>query len=349
MLKSIEFKKSSQQLISKKEGTSTLENLRELSAHIVKDISERLNMSERALLLGISTPGVAGSLSDNLLKKTMQLFIIEPDAILFSKGIEEQNEKNLPKNRMILYSINPTDLMLNPEIAEKIVTQTNISCYKDYCQTEQRIALASKEHPFIENESVDLCIMDLMTNRFDVSDFKKILKESFRTLRKNGKLILTAILTDEPIIKSFILKSEELNLPYFLPENELSVHLEKTGYHGITYKPLSEMPLIVVDGIELRYFVLEAFKGKQGPCFDQGHAVFYLGPWKEVIDDDEHSYKRGQRTAVCEKTYRILTQEPYADQFIGIPPYELTPLDLAPLFDCHTPLIRDPKITKGKR
>ncbi|MCI0538231.1 MAG: hypothetical protein L0Z50_23745 [Verrucomicrobiales bacterium] len=31
---------------------------------------------------------------------------------------------------------------------------------------------------------------------------------------------------------------------------------------------------------------LEAFKDKQGPCFERNQAVIYLGPFQEVLDDD---------------------------------------------------------------
>ena len=56
-------------------------------------------------------------------------------------------------------------------------------------------------------------------------------------------------------------------------------------------------------------------KGKDGPCIDKGQSVIYKGPFKHIEDDDDHTYQRGERTFVCEKTFNILQQEPYAQLF----------------------------------
>lgn len=87
-----------------------------------------------------------------------------------------------------------------------------------------------------------------------------------------------------------------------------------------------------VEGIEFRSVTVVAYKGKEGPCFDQKHAVVYRGPFREVVDDDGHVLRRGVRAAVCEKTYRILSQEPYRSRFELIPPCVIVPLEHAPAF-----------------
>ncbi len=58
---------------------------------------------------------------------------------------------------------------------------------------------------------------------------------------------------------------------------------------------------------------------------------------------------RGQRTAVCDKTYKILTQGPYADSIIPVPPWREVPLEKAQGFVCNRAAVRDPRETKGKR
>jgi hypothetical protein len=61
-------------------------------------------------------------------------------------------------------------------------------------------------------------------------------------------------------------------------------------------------------------------KGAGTPCLDLGHAVIYRGPFASVSDDEGHVYPRGERMAVCERTYNLLTQGPYKDDFIAIAP-----------------------------
>ncbi len=76
-------------------------------------------------------------------------------------------------------------------------------------------------------------------------------------------------------------------------------------------------------------------------------AVLYKGPWKRVVDDDGHTLERGVRTAVCAKTFRILTGEPYADETIGIEPAVAIPENEQKEFDCARTEARHPRETKG--
>ena len=80
-----------------------------------------------------------------------------------------------------------------------------------------------------------------------------------------------------------------------------------------------------------------AYKGKQGPCWERNQAVVYRGPFKKVEDDDHHVYYRGERMAVCDKTFRLLQNAPYAGQFEFIEPREAVPLEKAWRFDCSRP------------
>src|SRR5205814_5046716 len=103
----------------------------------------------------------------------------------------------------------------------------------------------------------------------------------------------------------------------------------------------------VVSGIEFRSVTVAAYKGKHGPCLDQKHAVMLRGPWKRAEDDDGHVFARGARTAVCEKTFRLMARAPYRDHVELIEPATLVPLEAAPPFACTGEAVRDPWDTKG--
>ncbi len=76
----------------------------------------------------------------------------------------------------------------------------------------------------------------------------------------------------------------------------------------------------MVEGIEFRSVTIVAVKGEDVPCIDKGHAVIYKGPYAQTTDDEGHVFYRGERMAVCERTYNFLTSGPYGDDFIGISP-----------------------------
>jgi hypothetical protein len=90
-----------------------------------------------------------------------------------------------------------------------------------------------------------------------------------------------------------------------------------------------------------------AYKGKEGPCIERNQAVIYRGPWKQVIDDDGHTLARGARTAVCDKTFKLYSQPPYAGQFILVPPSEEIAVEDGVPFDCARDHRRHPRETKG--
>ncbi len=98
------------------------------------------------------------------------------------------------------------------------------------------------------------------------------------------------------------------------------------GFYGIQILKRDEKPWQTVEGIEFRSVTVEAFKGKQGPCFERNQAVIYRGPFKEVLDDDNHRMERGVRYAVCDKTYNLYRKAPYQQFFEFVEPLNDMPL-----------------------
>ncbi|MEZ4278790.1 MAG: hypothetical protein R3F21_04120 [Myxococcota bacterium] len=130
-------------------------------------------------------------------------------------------------------------------------------------------------------------------------------------------------------------------------ELDLLRRFEAAGFHGIEIAEWASEPFAVVDGIEFRSVTVTAHKGKHGPCLEAGQAIVYKGPWKAVVDDDGHTFERGVRTAVCAKTYRLMTSAPYAGQTLGIEPATAIPEAEQPVFDCMRSAPRHPRETKG--
>jgi len=123
---------------------------------------------------------------------------------------------------------------------------------------------------------------------------------------------------------------------------------EDAGFYGITLVKRDDQPWRTVQGIEFRSVTVEAFKGKQGACFERYQAVIYKGPFKEVLDDDNHRLQRGQRYAVCDKTYNLYKKPPYRDSFELIEPRVAIELEKAKPYDCSRTALRDPKESKGQ-
>ena len=162
----------------------------------------------------------------------------------------------------------------------------------------------------------------------------KVVREVFRVLARGGTARFVVDLADEPTAAGDR-----------FTETAFFDALAEAGFYGIRIAHRSE-PVAVRGGAEFRTNVVEAQRGKEGPCLERFQAAIYTGPWKKVYDDDGHVYERGVRTAVCDKTFAILTSEPYRAQIAGVEPYVEVPLAAAGTFDC-APGARSPAQTKS--
>ena len=205
--------------------------------------------------------------------------------------------------------------------------------------------------PLIATESVDVIVSNCVLNLVKESEKEKLFAEMYRVLRRGGRVAISDIVSDEDV-PAPLKRDPELwsgCLAGAFREDRFLEAFERAGFHGIQIEKYDEKPWQTVRGIEFRSVTVTARKGKQGPCLERNLAVIYKGPWKEVLDDDGHRLRRGQRMAVCDKTYHILTEAPYAEEIIPVPPRQEVPLKKARGFACSGDTVRDPRETKGKR
>ncbi len=193
--------------------------------------------------------------------------------------------------------------------------------------------------PMIADGSVDVVVSNCVLNLVGEENRAGMIREIFRVLKKGGKAAISDIVSDE-VVPTHMKADPELwsgCISGAWEESEFLRVFEEAGFHGIAVAERQEQPWRTVDGIEFRSMTVVAYKGKQGACWDHNQSVVYKGPFKSVLDDDGHTYPRGERMAVCKKTFDLLRRGPYADAFVFIEPREpVSPEDAKP-FDCAPP------------
>jgi len=205
--------------------------------------------------------------------------------------------------------------------------------------------------PAVPSDFADVVVSNCVLNLVATDEKGRLFDEIFRVLKKGGRAVISDIVCDQTPPES--MRSD----PHLwsgcisgaFREDEFLERFEKAGFHGVEILDRAAEPWQVVEGIEFRSMTVRAYKGKQGPCFEHNQAVVYKGPWKKVVDDDGHTLVRGERMAVCKKTFDLMTSErgAYAGQVVGIEPRTPIAAEKAKPFACHKQAHRDPRQTKG--
>lgn len=226
-----------------------------------------------------------------------------------------------------------------------VTSVDNIGAYEIECDRLRQ------QQPLIAENSVDVVISNCVLNLVRPQDKQQLFGEIFRVLKRGGRAVISDIVCDEdPTPK--ILNDPDLwsgCIAGAFREDRFLKMFEDAGFYGVEILKREETPWQVIDGVEFRSMTVRAYKGKEGICLERKQSIVYKGPWKQVVDDDGHVFCRGERMAVCDKTYNIMTSccSPYHSDVIGIEPYENIALEAAAEFNCKTKAIRHARETKG--
>jgi len=241
------------------------------------------------------------------------------------------------------------DLALDLEAVDRWLAAHPVLSREDLFALQAEQERLRREEPLIPDGSVDVVVSNCVLNLVNERERQQLFAELFRVTKVGGRVAISDIVSDEDVPAH---QRQDSTLwsgcisGAFREDRFLQAFVD-AGFYGVCLAKRDERPWQVVDGIEYRSVTVVAYKGKQGPCSEGNHAILYPGPWSEVRDDDGHVFRRGERTAVCAKTYRLLTSEPYAAQVIGLPPYQAIPdADQQP-YACDGHRARHPRETKN--
>src|SRR5438128_3675425 len=241
------------------------------------------------------------------------------------------------------------DLALDLELLDRRLKSNPITDAASFLAADRLAEELRMKRPLIASDSIDVVVSSCVLNLVEPKSKAQLFDEIFRVLKKGGRAVISDIVSDEGVPEEMQNDPELWSgcISGAFTEDGFLAAFEKAGFYGIQILKRDVNPWRTVEGIEFRSVTVEAFKGKQGECFERNQAVIYRGPFMEVLDDDNHRMERGRRYAVCDKTYNLYKKAPYREFFEFVDPIADVPLAEAKPFDCSRTALRHPKETKG--
>lgn len=272
------------------------------------------------------------------------------DMLSLARGAQVTVAEQLGYDNVLFLKGQIEDLQLDQDAVDELLKARRITSYDDLQQLEAELARMRQALPLIPTGSVDVVISNCVLNLVAPGAKQRLFRELHRVLKRGGRAVISDIVSDEDVPLKLQQDSELWSGCYSgaLREDAFLDAFTAAGLYGTTVLRRDAEPWHVVKGIEFRSVTTVSYKGKEGACWDHKQAVIYRGPFKQVQDDDGHLFERGARAAVCQKTYDILTRDPYTNWFDPVAPSLPVSPEQAQPFPCDRPFfVREPSETKG--
>lgn len=220
------------------------------------------------------------------------------------------------------------DLALDRDLVDDWLRDHPVRTSAELLAAEAHMAKLRATAPLVADRSVDVVVSNCVLNLVGAEQKGPLFAEIFRVLKPGGRAVISDIVSDEDVPEP-LRRDRELwsgCISGALREDRFLAAFEDAGFYGLELVVRQAEPWRVVEGLEFRSVTVVAYRGDEGPCLDQGHAVVYRGPFRQVEDDDDHVLRRGAWTAVCAKTAARFAQAPYRAHVEVIEPATLVPL-----------------------
>lgn len=165
----------------------------------------------------------------------------------------------------------------------------------------------------VEDNSIDVAAQNCLFNIFKEEDLDKALKEMYRVLKPNGRLVLSDPTCEQPMSEE--LRSDErlraLCLTGSLPLKDYIKRMTDVGFGTVEvrarrpYRILSPNHYNTDENIMIESVEICAIKDPMpadGPCVFTGKAAIYFGNEEYFDDGAGHTMLQNQPLAVCDKT-----------------------------------------------
>jgi ubiquinone/menaquinone biosynthesis C-methylase UbiE len=214
------------------------------------------------------------------------------------------------------------DLALDLDLVDEYLKARPVRSAEDWQAFEEHCRRLRAERPMIADGSADAVVSNCVLNLVRPQDKRALFTEMMRVLRPGGYAAISDIVCDRPVPPDLQQDPALWSgcLAGAFQEQEFYRAFLAAGFAPLEIATRDDAARQLVNGIEFRSVTVIARK----PPAEVEHTaheqfqVVYRGPWAEVKCDDRRVYHRGVPTTVDDRTYRMLTAEPFTGQFLDV-------------------------------
>ena len=216
------------------------------------------------------------------------------------------------------------DLKLDLEQLEVTLNAEPVGSSAAWLRAHERADELRRTAPLVADESVDVVVSNCVLNLVRSEDRRQLFGEIHRVLKVGGRAVISDIVSNADIPAALQNDSTLWSgcLSGAFRDDRFLAAFEDAGFSGLEILERQSEPWQVVEGIAFRSLTVRAHKLPPNCCADWDGSnatdVVYRGPWKSVQNDDNQSFLRGQRIAVCQPVADTLRREPYAGQMLFV-------------------------------
>jgi hypothetical protein len=144
-----------------------------------------------------------------------------------------------------------------------------------------------------------------------------IVKHAFAALVPGGKLMLHHLTAEETLCEPPVLPGPAAYVRHVPVRSELMEVLEAAGFVDVELTTFRSGACFEFKGHPLRETRIEA---RRPPLVaDERCTVLFKGPFKEILDDEGHRWRRGQPQSVPRSRWRAIERSSVAELFVELP------------------------------
>ncbi|HEY8504469.1 MAG TPA: ArsI/CadI family heavy metal resistance metalloenzyme [Gemmataceae bacterium] len=169
--------------------------------------------------------------------------------------------------------------------------------------------------PFADSSAEEVSLRGSLNLPLSGAARRRLVAEAARVLRPGGRVFVHVLVAERPLAGPPELPGPAAKVQHVPLEAEPLRLLQEAGFANLRMLKFDANPCFVRDGVGMRELQLEGFK----PGAPNGAAtveVLYKGPFRQVTDDADTVYRRGERVRVEKARAERLAEGAGAGQFV---------------------------------